>query len=61
MEAQAIVRFSSYNKDGVYLLIVYDDGDFVYENGDHTNKNYSITIKGPITCNLIWEKDIDQE
>lgn len=47
--------FSSYNKDGVYLLIVYDDGDFVYENGNHTNKNYSITIKEPITCNLIWE------
>lgn len=38
--------FSSYNKDGVYLLITYD-------NGDYTNKSYHITIKEPVTCNLI--------
>lgn len=41
--------FSSYNKDGVYLLITYD-------NGDYTNKSYHIIIKEPVTCNLIWEK-----
>lgn len=41
--------FGSYNKDGVYLLIAYDDGDYY-------DKNYFITIKEPVTCNLIWEK-----
>lgn len=42
--------FSSYNKDGTYLLIAYDDSD--YSN----NNNYFITIKGPITCTLVWKK-----
>lgn len=42
--------FSSYNKDGVYLLIAYDDGD--YSN----NNNYFIKIQGPTTCELVWKK-----
>ena len=30
-------------------MIAYDDGDYY-------DKNYFITIKGPVTCNLVWEK-----